>query len=292
MKGLTREQRKQLRADVVEYRKQGHYASECATHFGVSIGYIHYACHGIDYPWKYDTETMSRAAKEQHKNARAEDGTAIKHLNKSAQWCEYVGGYTGWQCYLYVRCKTCGSVFNMSFTTLRQGKTQCPKCKQERKETALAYARSVAKERKAIEKIRAAVTKQETFAVCESCGGLFLTQRDGKTMCTPCKHKAKSARHSANRRALVLNSVKDSDITLDGLYKREDGRCYLCNGVCDWQDYTINNGSFIAGNNYPSIDHVVPLSKGGAHSWDNVRLAHRICNMKKSDKLIPLIEKK
>ena len=29
-----------------------------------------------------------------------------------------------------------------------------------------------------------------------------------------------------------------------------------------------------------------PKSKGGTHTWDNVRLAHRHCNAVKGDKLI------
>jgi len=33
-----------------------------------------------------------------------------------------------------------------------------------------------------------------------------------------------------------------------------------------------------------SLDHVVPLSKGGAHTYDNTQLAHLFCNMKKSNK--------
>ena len=28
----------------------------------------------------------------------------------------------------------------------------------------------------------------------------------------------------------------------------------------------------------PSIDHLIPVSDGGAHTWDNVALAHRTCN--------------
>jgi len=31
----------------------------------------------------------------------------------------------------------------------------------------------------------------------------------------------------------------------------------------------------------PSIDHVIPISHGGAHSWDNVQLAHVVCNVRR-----------
>jgi hypothetical protein len=30
-----------------------------------------------------------------------------------------------------------------------------------------------------------------------------------------------------------------------------------------------------------SLDHVVPLSRGGSHSWENVRCAHLSCNVAK-----------
>ena len=45
------------------------------------------------------------------------------------------------------------------------------------------------------------------------------------------------------------------------------------------------NNSFIAGNDYPSIDHIIPISKGGQHTWDNVQLAHMICNSIKNNKM-------
>ena len=30
-----------------------------------------------------------------------------------------------------------------------------------------------------------------------------------------------------------------------------------------------------------SLDHLVPLSRGGAHTYDNVRATHLTCNLKK-----------
>ena len=77
----------------------------------------------------------------------------------------------------------------------------------------------------------------------------------------------------------------DNDITVRGLYLRDGGRCYLCGGLCDWTDFTEIDGTIICGNRYPSIDHVMPLSKGGLHSWDNVKLAHRKFNSLKKDQV-------
>jgi 5-methylcytosine-specific restriction endonuclease McrA len=53
----------------------------------------------------------------------------------------------------------------------------------------------------------------------------------------------------------------------------------LCGGQCSWDDVVDGN----AGDSYPSIDHVRPLSKGGTHEWNNVKLAHRKCNWEKRD---------
>ena len=36
---------------------------------------------------------------------------------------------------------------------------------------------------------------------------------------------------------------------------------------------------------YRSLDHIVPLSKGGKHEYGNVQAAHYGCNAAKSDRL-------
>jgi 5-methylcytosine-specific restriction endonuclease McrA len=35
-----------------------------------------------------------------------------------------------------------------------------------------------------------------------------------------------------------------------------------------------------------TIDHVVPRSRGGTHTWDNCVAACRVCNSRKADRLI------
>jgi 5-methylcytosine-specific restriction endonuclease McrA len=34
----------------------------------------------------------------------------------------------------------------------------------------------------------------------------------------------------------------------------------------------------------PTVDHIIPLARGGSHTWDNVQLAHHLCNSLKGDR--------
>lgn len=34
-----------------------------------------------------------------------------------------------------------------------------------------------------------------------------------------------------------------------------------------------------------SVDHIAPLSLGGQHTWENVRLAHLLCNVRRGNRL-------
>jgi 5-methylcytosine-specific restriction endonuclease McrA len=34
------------------------------------------------------------------------------------------------------------------------------------------------------------------------------------------------------------------------------------------------------------MDHIVPISKGGTHTLDNVQMAHRFCNLSKGNRSI------
>ncbi len=60
-------------------------------------------------------------------------------------------------------------------------------------------------------------------------------------------------RRSLNRRAVFI---------------RDDNRCQYCGGKAE------------------SIDHVVPRSRGGENTWENVVAACRACNTRKRDRLV------
>lgn len=72
----------------------------------------------------------------------------------------------------------------------------------------------------------------------------------------------------------------DKTISLRLLICRDNGICQICGKPVDMAD--IKNGHI--GRHYPTLDHIIPLSKGGSHTWDNVQLAHMGCNAGKCDK--------
>lgn len=70
----------------------------------------------------------------------------------------------------------------------------------------------------------------------------------------------------------------EKGVTLKKVIARDNGICRICGKPVDVLDRTGNR----IGNNYPTIDHIKPISKGGAHTWQNVQLAHMICNSYKN----------
>lgn len=118
-------------------------------------------------------------------------------------------------------------------------------------------------------------------AKCVECGDVFGTYQPNQVTCSPeCSKKRQRRR---NDKRLNADNIVDRDITLATLYKRDKGICYICGAPCDYDDYTRDGNNVTCGITYPSIDHLIPLARGGKHSWDNVRLAHHRCNSVKSD---------
>lgn len=139
--------------------------------------------------------------------------------------------------------------------------------------------------------------EQSKRKVCAVCGKAFESMRCTAMYCSnKCKERGKAnrhpdvtrERHRITKRLREARATKngrvDYSITLSGLIKRDGGVCKLCGQSVDESDYFFVGDTFVAGNNYPSIDHITPLSKGGLHQWDNVQLAHRLCNSIKCDK--------
>lgn len=112
---------------------------------------------------------------------------------------------------------------------------------------------------------------------CRNCGDLFVrvifnlgTAIPGYC-CRYCKnaHGVRNRQHW--RRAGRVGKV--TKINLAEIYKRDGGKCQICNKAVSMKAKKQSLK--------PSIDHITPLSKGGKHDWFNVQLAHYGCNSRK-----------
>lgn len=122
--------------------------------------------------------------------------------------------------------------------------------------------------------------------ICRNCGEEFMTAfKKSKVFCSDdCKVRYTKERKKQRDRHRLDGIVVDDDITLAKLYRRDNGICQLCGLPTDWNDYQLNSDGYrVTGRNYPSVDHIYPISHGGLHAWDNVQLAHHYCNGIKSD---------
>lgn len=75
---------------------------------------------------------------------------------------------------------------------------------------------------------------------------------------------------SQSRRRARHAQTENEPIDFRDIYERDKHRCGLCHRLVAWQNF--------------SLDHVVPLSRGGAHIKSNVQTAHRTCNSRKGNR--------
>lgn len=87
-----------------------------------------------------------------------------------------------------------------------------------------------------------------------------------------------AAASDARRRVLVQRARTDEVFAPLDVHTRDQWTCQLC-----WEP--IDPGVAWPDRMSPSIDHVMPLSRGGLHAMANVQSAHLGCNSSKGDRL-------
>lgn len=188
---------------------------------------------------------------------------------------------------LQKQCAICGE----QFSTYHDSQKTCgaEDCKIKYKAYAHKLRNQREKERnaeiKAVERkwMKAIHTVERE---CKVCGTLFYClDKETRVTCShECSVKYTKMRSDFRRdNRINKDNLVDYGITLEKIYARDNGICWICGGECDWNDYQMRDGIKICGREYPSKDHVIPLARGGKHSWENVRLAHLGCNIDKSD---------
>lgn len=166
-------------------------------------------------------------------------------------------------------CEQCGSEIAMSFHSLKYCSHRC-------------YKRARAGSPDKIE--------------CVECSTLFKFYEGAKTCSGECAairrrkivrewNDAQKAdpvylerrRVAQQRRRAKINGLARDMFSFKDIADRDKWSCRLCGEKVDRKIKYPNKLS-------PSLDHIVPISKGGGHTKENVQLAHLHCNMQKSDK--------
>ena len=116
-------------------------------------------------------------------------------------------------------------------------------------------------------------------ATCGRCGGKYNSRRsqNGSDLCGKCHYTAKRDAKSAIRRARKLETADIAWLDPVKVFDRDGWRCKLC-GVHVRRMKTYHPWRAHA-------DHVIPLSKGGAHNMENMQTLCQSCNLSKRDSL-------
>lgn len=81
----------------------------------------------------------------------------------------------------------------------------------------------------------------------------------------------KRAEGRRRRKALLKGATTIETFTKVEIWERDEGVCGICDLPADTNDW--------------HLDHVIPLSRGGQHTWENVQVSHPKCNLSKKAKL-------
>lgn len=166
-------------------------------------------------------------------------------------------------------CAYCGTQF---FTHYSQQKYCCEDCrykaslKMKREQWAEAYV--------------------PQNLICKECGSSYITEC-GNTRsafcCQSCadkyerRHEHRTHRHRQymrevkKERDLQLRKAFIENVSYETLYERDGGICQICGLPVIKETCADDNWS-------GTIDHIIPISAGGEHSYENCQLAHRVCN--------------
>lgn len=301
--------------EVLDYYQNGHTINETSEKFGVSIHKIENRLRILGI--KKTTEQRKKSWANNLKKASAKGNESQKiHARERLETNLSLLGFdivkenndTG-----VVKCRKCGCVFERTLAHLRHGNVLCPTCEANKKAKIKAEeeklkeeqrikseAERIAKNPLGLSYYRLSIQeKYDVVRVCEVCGNEYTvrdrTQNEHLKYCRDngcCSQKCARKRSRIKlrksgfpknhlHRAHKYNCEYDGSVTLKKLLARDGMRCAICGELCDQNDHSWTEHF---GPTSPTIDHIVPLSKGGSHTWNNVQVAHAICNCRKGDK--------
>ncbi|MCG0679858.1 hypothetical protein IMAU70100_01054 [Lactiplantibacillus plantarum] len=214
------------------------------------------------------------------KNRKAEDAKVAAHIESKHPEIKYISGHKphhagDWKSpRILLKCVRTGIRFYAYESAVRRNDWECYICHPH--SHAEIYEEDVAKWNDMIN------SKPIFFKQCKWCGKTFETTSKFRCYCSKkCGKEKKNQYHTEKKSKRYERAKKNGKyeiISLQRLYVRDKGKCYLCGKhLVLNEDYNRTDA--------PTIEHVIPICKGGTNTWDNVKLACRKCNDEKGTKI-------
>jgi predicted SprT family Zn-dependent metalloprotease len=161
---------------------------------------------------------------------------------------------------MLVKCDSCGKEFYTSFDHQRFCSSECRKTKATSLQSRVfIYECSDCKTN--------FVSKRSIHGISASTG----------TRCKPCQKQLTRIR-DRKKTLIRQKAISNPKISVEVIARRDHYLCHLCNQIVDMNiKRTDKMGA--------TIDHILPLSKGGLDTMENVALAHWICNIRKGNRV-------
>lgn len=200
----------------------------------------------------------------------------------------------GWCSAHWTRWKRYGAADYRMPGEVRDGCKVCPRCEGDKplddysKQGRASYCKpcEATYQREYLMKYpRPAPAKNARSCICEVCGTQFTGSKKHYLRCSPeCRAigvNRANMKFVQARRALERDPSAEKFPPRE-IFERDGWICGLCGEGIDRTEKAPAPGA-------PSIDHVVPLSRGGKHCRENVQAAHLGCNVRKGARIIEAV---
>lgn len=105
---------------------------------------------------------------------------------------------------------------------------------------------------------------------CPRCGRTIQAATEARKYCSPACRRSMQRK---NRKMMIRRAYVEP-VSMSVLRRRDEDMCRICGGPVDFTRHPPHPSA-------ATIDHVIPLAKGGEHSYGNTQLAHYKCNTAK-----------
>lgn len=183
-------------------------------------------------------------------------------------------------------CTECGATFEVPGQRGRVPQ-RCAPCTEGAKRAALVEWRKANPEKYAAQQERVTPVDPEVMRArsrawyaankaqaAKARRAAYLKNREARLAYTM-EYKRRNRAHATeleNRRRARKLAQFVAPVDPQEIWERDGGACQLC-------------GEPITDPKQRSIDHIIPISRGGTHEPANVQLAHRVCNSRKGNRL-------